>query len=541
MGQMGTVAVDETNAIFEDAGYDYFTFTPAEQRAISAKIKKLRDEGRPQKQAIAIAISMIAPGKAKGSAAGTFAAVNDGGKAVAPEKIKIRGGSYRWHDDQDDYFTIYDVPLMSTVAKGVKGAPYDVDEPELQHYVKIAQERYHNWNFCATAFVDHNKDVEFKKPEFAGYVLPNRVGPCMMEDDAGNMVERPAVYGDLKVNRTTFERIKKGELPYHSPEVPWAKRRISGLAFLDTKPPFFEFANLTLGDEVKDISYANFSGVPVKDIKREAVGKFDGGDDDKKEKPGDFEARLKKMEAEFTAFSAQFASFMKKFDGERGSTTDTHIESTGRTSPDGGAAPASGTSEPVLKGEGEGEGEGKKGKKSGKFEGQEPPKVTPLPVEPDKHTMTMQLDPKFVATFEATQSRLAALERERSEEKAAAAKKDKLAWARQELQGKILSPTIDQTLGMFAADDEKFKAIVAEMKKSLPNEPPSTMSDFKGQAVDPSAPSVAAFAAKGPEYAEKAAQFAAEHRLMKSKKWPMSRTEEEYVKFRMDEVAGLSA
>jgi len=537
----------DLKAAFDSAGYDVFSFTPAEQSAISAKIQKLRDEGKPQRQAIAIAISMVTPGKAKkqSTATAAFSASNDGAPGPKP-KIKLRGGSYAWHDDGDGYFTIFDVPIMSIVKKGVKGAPMDVDEAELNRYVQVAQERYHHWNYCATAFVNHNKDVEFEKPEFAGYVLPYRVGPAALEDETGVMRTVPAVFANLKVNESTFRKIERGELPYHSPEVPWAKRRISGLAFLDTKPPFFEFPNLTLGDEQKDLTYADsatFSEVPVKDIKREPVGRFDAdgdGDGGVKQMLKNLDAKMSAMEAKYAAFEGQFAAMKKKFEGEAGDLSGTKVASTGGNGSNPPTNPAGGTSTPVLKGKAEGEGDGdadgeagKKGKK-GTFAGE---KGNPLPVEPT----TPVVDPKFVAQFEATNARLAVLEKERADEKAAVTKKDRVAWARKELSGKMLRQGFDEFIGQFASDEAQFKAIVDEMKKSLPAEPPKSMADFKGVAVEPNAPSVAKFANLGPEQGEMAAKFAAQYREMKRLKWPTQQTEEQFVKFQMEAATGLSA
>src|SRR5215831_16100468 len=192
-----TATKDALDALFDTSGYASSEFNPAEREAISAKIKKLMHEhpNRNQRQAVAIAISMVTPGKVKkqSTATAAFSASNDGAPGPKP-KIKLRGGGYAWHDDGDGYFTIFDVPIMSIVKKGVKGAPMDVDEPELNHYVQVAQERYHHWNYCATAFVNHNKDVEFEKPEFAGYVLPYRVGPAALEDETGVMTTVPAVF-----------------------------------------------------------------------------------------------------------------------------------------------------------------------------------------------------------------------------------------------------------------------------------------------------------------------------------------------------------
>lgn len=543
-------------ARFSAAGYSLFEFTPAEQKAISAKIEKLRKEGRPENQAVAIAISMVAPSKAKAEMTASFdAVVADAPREVA--KIKIKGGDYRWSDTKDGYKVIYDVPLMACIKKGTKGAPYDVERPELEHYVRVALTRYHEDHFLPTVFVDHNKDVEFTKPIFAGYVLPRRVADVPLENEQGEMVPTATVMGDLKLKNEFFAKVQGGEFPYHSPELPWAKRRISGLALLNSKPPFFEFPNFTIGEEVKDASseFGSFEGDRMNDIKPEVIGRFDGDADGDvtggiKKMLGSFaklEARLDAMEAKYSAFEGQFASMKKKFEGEAGKIQDTKVD-TDSKGENKGAAPT-GPGAPTLKGkaegEGDGDGEGSKGKKGTFTRPDADDKVNNLPIEPGLKKVPMgTMDATFVAQFESMKSQLEVLNQERAKEKDEILKKSRLDWAHNELKGKIISATFDETMGRFALDEANFKSIVAEMKKALPNEPPRDMADFKGVPVDHTAPSVAKFSNEGPDAQAAAAKFAADYRMFQSKtKGALSSTEEEYVKHRMEEakVARLSA
>lgn len=546
---------------FSSAGYSLFAFTPAEQKAISAKIEKLRHEGKPEKQAIAIAISMIAPSKAKGEAEGSFSAVMADAPRETP-KIKIKGGDYRWTDTKDGYKVVYDVPLMAAIKKDTKGAPYDVDRSELEHYVRVALTRYHEDHFLPTVFVDHNKDLEFQKPVFAGYVLPRRVADVPLENEKGERVPTPTVMGDLKLKNEFFEKVQGGEFPYHSPELPWAKRRISGLALLNTKPPFFEFPNFTIGQEMPDGSseFGSFEGARMNDIKREPIGRFDGDAD---ADASDVTAGMKKlmgrmdaMEAKYAAhmsafekFQANFAAFTKKFDGEAGKVVDTRVD-TDSLGENKGAVVTPGTTAPVLKGKAEGEGDGEaEGSKKhrGTFaRGGESPKVTPLPVEPTpgEKPAVAALSAEFIARFAASESRLKVLEEERAKEKDELLKRSRLDWAKDELKGKVVADTTMALIGQFALDETLFKATVAEMKKALPDVPPSSMADFKGKAVDVSAKSVAQFAQQGPEAASMAAKFAADYRMFQEKtKTALSMSEEDYVKFRMEDAktARLSA
>src|SRR3990167_9409976 len=184
---------------------------------------------------------------------------------MGTDKIKIKGANYTAIDTGDGYFTLKDFPLMSEVKKGTKGAPKDVTETEIKEFVENGKREYGNPDRprCAPAFIRHNPDTEFGQlPEFSGFVAPNRAGMYKFDDG-----DKWTAFGDVKVNAATFEKVKKGELPAHSPEVDWRKNRISGLAFLSTQPAFFEFANNTVG-EIKVDHAAQFSAFLDDEFKR---------------------------------------------------------------------------------------------------------------------------------------------------------------------------------------------------------------------------------------------------------------------------------
>ena len=381
------------------------------------------------------------------------------------EKIKIRGGNYKAIDTGDGYFTVKDVPLMSTVKKGVKGAPYDVDEKILGQFVDEAQRIYHgNAPFCGTAFIGHNPDVPVSHPDFVGYVLPNRLGTYEFNDG-----ERPCIFGDVKMSSGMFDRARRGELPYTSPEVPWAKKRITGLAFLDTQPPHFEFALFTIGDVVKDET-AKFEAIKEDDMAAEfkAEKKAKMEDDDKgesKEHEKKEEDRLKKIEDRLGKMEADFAAAVGK---------------------------------------------------KGKFEDVTKPTALPAEPEPDKKGAKMELDPEFAAKFAAQTNTIAEIQAKLSAQDNERRAIALVAKADAALVRRILTPALKEQIASFAADavlkkdgEAWFDKFVESLKPSL-REKPTAPAVFTGTPVDVSDPDVAKFSKDGTDAMDEAAKFAAE-------------------------------
>lgn len=461
--------------LLASAGYAPNTFTSDECAAIFDKVAELVTLGRTAEAALPIAVSTCTPAKAKPQATGTFEA--DG--------VKIRGGAYRWVDTKDGYFTLLDVPLVSEMPKGTKGAPQDVDKAYLEGLVTKAQERYQLGNYCGRAFIGHHKEIELLAPEFVGYVLPNRVGMYKLEDDGGKLVDRWTAFGNLKINAAAFERIRKGELPGTSVELPWSKERISGVALLGSRPPHFEYANLTIGAPVTDDTSAKFEATKDPIFEEDAMTAEE----------------LRKIISE--TIDAKLATFEQNLSAKFAAKADEK-------------------------------------KVDDKVD---PAKPNPLPVEPTTKTKTEEPSfdsEKVVSMFAERDARIAAFEaREKKRDEAEAkrveeqAKSDRILKAEAELKGLILSTDLRKDLATFAHDEKLLAAYVASLKKNAAKEPPTTMGDFKGTPVEPTDPSVAKFAQMGPAEAEKAAKFAADYRQMKAKGWPVRCSEQEFVQFQM--------
>ena len=453
---------EDHTSLFNDSN-----LTPEEQTCVREKIKVLVEEGKSQDQAVAIAISMCAPSKVKGKAAAmaTFSA----------DKIKIRGGDYKAVDTGDGYFTVQDVPVMAEVSKGTKGAPYDVNKDVLEEFVKTAQERYHGERpFCATAFVGHNPDIPVTHPDFVGYVLPKRVDKYKFEDG-----DKWTVFADIKMNKAAFEKAKRGELPYTSPEVPWARRRISGLAFLDTQPPHFEFALFIPGDATPDIA-AKFDAIA--DEEKNPMAKMDADTkvEEKKESGKDMESVV--------------GNYVAKYMDEN---LPKHVEK----------SVSEYMSKNVLK------------RLAGNAdESNKKPDALPAEPEGQKGGMNMSADPEMAAKFAAQADELAALkkrldERE-SQEKAKALEEEAIA----KMNGKLISEETKSFIAMFAKEGkEKLDKFMTALLKDAKDRPPRNMSEFLGGSSMPegnfSSPVVQKYT--DPEEMELAAKFSAQWSAIK--------------------------
>jgi hypothetical protein len=344
-------------------------------------------------------------------------------------------------------------------------------------------------------------------------VLPNRVGLCKVEGEDGKSEDRWTVFGDVKVNAATFEKIWKGELPYRSVEIPWVKNRISGLALLPTRPPFWEYRMTTLGEEIKP------SGQPGTFAAVLNMAKFMADDEkgeDGKEKMSAPSRDLGQEVDELRGILSRFSDRLSKYEQRMMDQDQKAKTETAKMSAETKAAGGTQT---------------------------DPPKPTALPLEPGSQTKGGEgtgkmeaLDPKMAAQFEAQSVRIKALEDERAKEKSEAERKRRIDWAMGELKGYIIAESTPGMIAKFAAHDEvALKEFVAELKKVMQKEPPTSIADFKG--VDAGDPAVARFVQQGPVQGEKAAKFAAEYRAMKQKGWNLSRTEEQYIEFRMKDTA----
>ena len=512
-------------------------FTPEECSCINTKLTAYMGEGKDRDSSLASAISVCAPSKvpakamAAGCNAGTFSAV----VGSAPSgKIKINGGKYRWMNTHDGYFTVFDVPIMTEIPKGTKGAPKDVDRLELEHYVMVAQERYNAGHFVATCFKGHNADLPITNPDFLGYVLPNRVGLYKMEDGP-----KWTLFADVKLKEAGFQAVMRGELPYHSPELPWEKRRISGLALLDSMPPYFEFELFTLGEELTEVEHRGQRGAfmtVVHDISKFLEGDFTMPDSKScakcsdcvkkdeeitllKKLTAEAEGRAKKLMAEASTAGAMKAAAEEK---EEESDEDKKKK---------------------AKKKEEEEDQAKMGATPTSPADQVASKPNPLPMEPTSSTKEakMSIPDAVIAMFAERDAKLASMQNtvrqltEDAARKAAEeAKRTRVASAKAELAGFVLSTDIDETLATFADDEGKLKVYVQSLKKNAQKQPLTSLSDFSGLGSgEAQNPALAKFTQQGPDVLEKAQRFAAMFRESLRMKLPLSMTEEQYIDFNL--------
>lgn len=439
-------------------------------RRIKHHMEHIGEHPGGREQAIAIAAHEC--GVAKNAAAydkeACFERQTPVGTFDANTKIKIKGGNYKATDTGDGYFTVHDVPLMSEVPQGTKGAPYAVTKEVLEEFVSTAQNRYHGGHFCATAYVGHNPDVPINHPDFAGYVLPNRVGLYKMESG-----DKWTAFGDIKIDAEKFSAAKAGKLPYTSPEVPWIKRRIAGLAFLDTLPPFYEYALFTIGEVVADDS-AKFEAKLDEEAKfmDDKEKKKDDGDKDMDDKIEKMMAKhvAKYMDEELPKHLAKAMAKMSSIDKK--------------------------------------------------------PDALPVETNTSKEGAKMNVDPEFAAKFAALQNDAAELKKWKEDQENGDKAKKLIAKAENILSRKVLSTPLLEQIGQFAREavtkkdgETWFDKFVETLKTSLREKPPSSMAEFTATglpATDPGDPIISKFAQEGPDAIEQVSKFSSQWRQIKS-------------------------
>lgn len=384
--------------------------------------------------------------------------------------IDIKGGRYNWVDTHDGYKTILDVPLVASFTKGTKGINYEGDEKALQEIVDYAQGRHEKGDYCPSAFVGHNDPL--RKPDMAGFALPMRVGTAKTQHG-----EKPAVFGHLKIDNAKFEAIKSGKLPGVSPEIHRNAKKITGVALLDTEPPFNEFPLMTLGEEVKDLA-AHFSA---------------------KEDPAVKTAE--ELQKELDEAKAQIAKFeAEKTEAANGSDD---IKTTLASMQDS---------------------IGKLMKKTGLTIDTIQGKPTAMPAQPPEARMSMS--PDDAAQFTALKNEVAELKAESASSKNDKAAAKLAAKAGEILADRIVSDEAKADIAKFAAEaasgvggkDEKwFTGYVERLKPLFKAKPTGGSATSAMKAADVSDPVIAKFAKEGADLAQ-VAQFGAEYDDMKKSK-----------------------
>lgn len=393
--------------------------------------------------------------------ANAFARLTKFSAATEIKPISIQGAKYEAISTGDGYFTIKDVMMFGEVPAGEKNAPKDIKAAEMQQMVDSATSKYDKEKFAAPAHLGHHKSIALKDPEFLGFMLPKRVGKTTLDGK-----EQDAVYGDVKVKASAFERIQKGELPYVSPEVDWEKMQFSSLAFLDSMPPHFRGPLITIGKVTED-SAAKFTvGATL------SKGLFMALDSDQRDTQSDDK-------------SAQMCSKCKS---QMSSDYSFVVK------PDSSAPKEDGMEKKDEK---------KEEVKAASFES----------------------DPAAVAKFAAQEARMKALEDRLAAKDAESAKKERVEAAFAEMKGRPLTDAGKAGIEKFADDPDKLKVFIEVLKAQTPENPPKTVAAFEsgGKAVSVSGtdPDIAAFQAKGPEVMEAALKYAAQFENWKRS--PLSR------------------
>jgi len=175
-------------------------------------------------------------GKIKGSALETD-------ETVSPLDADRTSDGHGYRQNKDGTFTIYDVPVMATLAELEKQNKKPIGRPWLMAAVHKAEERFAQDGYLAPLHVDHHGEG---RTEPAGFVFPRSVKEFSYEGK-----KTWAIFADLQVTPDILERIKANTLPYRSVEIHnWDEPEISSLAMLQDSVPYFRFGVLKLGERL---------------------------------------------------------------------------------------------------------------------------------------------------------------------------------------------------------------------------------------------------------------------------------------------------
>jgi len=163
---------------------------------------------------------------------------------AAPKSRIVRysafgGGNYAAKKQSDGTWTIYNVPIFAEHERnGV-----NVDKAWLEAAVRKDQARRAE-HYKAPVHIEHTGGST--APARAGHFELTRVGRDRYEG-----AERYILYANIVgVPDATFQRMKRGELPYRSPEVhDLNDPEINSLALMESEVPYFRFPLLTLRED----------------------------------------------------------------------------------------------------------------------------------------------------------------------------------------------------------------------------------------------------------------------------------------------------
>lgn len=386
-------------------------------------------------------------------------------------QVKIDGGNYSAINTQDGYFTILDVPLMGEVEKGEKGAPEKVGREWHEKAVANALDRHKNDRYTPPAHIGHNDPIH--KAEFAGFVLPKRVGTMKV-----NGKDQSVIFGDVKLKADAFSKAQKAEIPYISVEVAdFNEARISSVSFLDTKPPYFEFPLFTIGNVVTDAS-AKF------EAKADPKSKFTLEEPERPDAGG-------KAETKCCGHCNEHGGSIAKLAKAMGITV-------------GGAM----------------------------MEDSTKPTAKPVELADAKPVAGVDAkeDPKMAAKLSMIEDKMVKMEKEREAELADRKAKLMEAEALEDLKGFAIGDSTKKQIAKFAKLGESdLKEFVASVKEMAPKYPPRTLEEYQASGFEKADPVLAKFQAQGPDVLEKASRALAEYNLLKKKIKSYSLSAEQHI------------
>lgn len=437
-------------------------------------------------------------------------------------QIKINGAEYSAINTKDGFFTLKDVLFFGEVPKGEKSAPEDVKGERMQQMVKTASDKYEKEKFAAPAHKGHHKAIAFEDPEFLGFMLPKRVGKTTLDGR-----EQDAVFGDLKLKASAFERVRKGELPFLSPEVDWDSWQFSSMALLDSMPPHFKGPLITVGKVTEDANAKFTVGATL------SMGKFTAIEADKKEESNDESKRSRELkrvkddekgdtkvdggdtengghdDAKMCAHCVKKMAAMEASYGSMDKTmADIHYKM---------GLPYKGAQMQANKATG-------KADSSAPVEDGHSEKGKDMSNDKKDGASSFESDPVAMAKFAAQEARLKAMEDKLTAKEQEDAKKVRIEAAFAELKGYPLTDAGKNGIAAFADSPEKLKTFIEVLKAQTPKDPPRSVSEFEASAkevnvkISGADPDIAAFQAKGPEAMEAAIKYAARFEAMKADK-----------------------
>jgi len=157
-------------------------------------------------------------------------------------KPNIRGGDYTAIDTGDGWYLLRGVPLVGMVPKEARNLSKDFGLSEMRAAVAFALSEYERGAFVIPLHKGHKPVFATDDPEFLGFALPRSVEEMQFKGE-----REPFVFGDLKIPKTTFDRMQAGLLPYISAEINRETFAITSVAALDSVPPHFHVPLMTIG------------------------------------------------------------------------------------------------------------------------------------------------------------------------------------------------------------------------------------------------------------------------------------------------------